>query len=326
MVGTAVANDMLISELLSPRADRAHVSPLLGASAILQLAVAVASGPVWAAPRAGIETVRSWGYQLQQVDPASVAATPYDLVVIDYARDGTAERAFDAAQVAQMQRKPDGQRRIVLAYLSIGEAEDYRFYWHRDWSNDPPAWLGAENPDWPGNYTVRYWDDAWQALILGGPDSYLAAILAAGFDGVYLDRIDAFEVAVPDMPRARRLQLMADFVGRIAQTGRQQHPGFLVVGQNGEELLDNAFYASTIDAVAKEDLFFGLAADGVLNSKSELRASLRPLQGFQASGKPLLLIEYLETPQAIEQAREQAVALGAPLFIGDRELDDVRSR
>ena len=59
-----------------------------------------------------------------------------------------------------MQRKPDGGARIVLAYLSIGEAEDYRSYWQRDWSVSPPAWLGAENPDWPGNYAVNYWDEA----------------------------------------------------------------------------------------------------------------------------------------------------------------------
>ena len=55
-------------------------------------------------------------------------------------------------------------------------------------------WLvDAENPDWAGNYKVRYWEQGWQDLILSGPESYLNRITAAGFDGVYLDLIDAFE-------------------------------------------------------------------------------------------------------------------------------------
>lgn len=318
---------MLISELLNSRSDRLHASPLLGASLMVQMALAVAAMPVFAAPpRANLSGVQSWGYQLQQLDPDLVADAPYDLVVVDYSRDGSAARAFSRAEVAQMQRKPDGGARIVLAYLSIGEAEDYRFYWQRSWVSTPPPWLGAENPDWPGNYAVRYWDQQWQGLILGSPGAYLDAILAAGFDGVYLDRVDAFDIAVPGVPRPERLALMSAFVSAIATYARQHRPGFIVVGQNGEELLADPDYAETIDAVGKEDLFFGLAGDGTLNSKAELRASLTPLQRFQASGKPVFVVEYLDTPQAKALAQQQAAALGAPLFIASRELDDVRSR
>ena len=85
-------------------------------------------------------------------------------------------------------------------------------------------------------------------------------------------------------------------------------------------------YAAAVDGVGKEDLFFGLDGDGALNSKGELRASLTPLQRFLASGKPVFLIEYLETPEAKALAHKNAEALGVPLFIGSRELDDVRSR
>ena len=53
--------------------------------------------------------------------------------------------------------------------------------------------MEQENPDWAGNYKVRYWDPEWQTIISGAPDSYLGKIQAAGFDGVYLDIIDAFE-------------------------------------------------------------------------------------------------------------------------------------
>ena len=81
----------------------------------------------------------------------------------------------------------------MIAYLSIGEAEDYRYYWQPEWKENPPAWLLDENPNWPGNHKVYYWDPEWQAIIYGNHSSYLAKILAAGFDGVYLDLIDAYE-------------------------------------------------------------------------------------------------------------------------------------
>ena len=316
---------MLISELFSSRSERLHAAPLFGASVVL--ALAVGGVPAAAAPvRPNLSEVQSWGYQLQQVDRDLVAASPYDLMVIDYAQDDLTKPVFNRADLATMQRKPDGTRRIVLAYLSIGEAEDYRPYWQRSWSSTPPGWLGSENPDWPGNYAVRYWDPAWQSLIMGSPGSYLDEIIAAGFDGVYLDRVDAFDVPESSVARDERMQLMAQFVSEIAAYARQRVPGFIIVGQNAEELLDDPTYAATIDGVGKEDLFFGLDGDGTLNSKSELRASLTPLQRFQATGKPIFVVEYLQSPQSMAQARENAAALGVPLFIGDRELDDVRSR
>jgi len=319
---------MPISDIFMAGLERLHASaPLLGASVLLPLALAALGGAALAAPaRLSLADVESWGYQLQQVERDAVATSPYDLMVIDYSRNGSAELAFSRADVAAMQRKPDGGARLVLAYLSIGEAEDYRSYWQRGWQVSPPAWLGAENPDWPGNYAVQYWDPQWQRLIMGTPEAYLDRIVAAGFDGVYLDRIDAFDGGGTRPTRSRRMQLMAHFVAAIAAYARALRPGFIVVAQNAEELLDSPAYAATLDAVAKEDLFFGLDGDGVPNAKSALRASLGPLQRFQASGKPVFLVEYLDSPESEAAARKNAAAMGAPLFIGSRELDDVQSR
>lgn len=122
---------------------------------------------------------------------AAVAATDYDVVLVDvfYDRD----EALTAADVAALGTKANGGRRLVIAYFSIGEAEDYRYYWQPAWDGDPPAFLAAENEDWPGNYKVRYWDLQWQAVLFGSPEAYLDRIVAAGFDGVYLDIIDAYE-------------------------------------------------------------------------------------------------------------------------------------
>ena len=122
---------------------------------------------------------------------AAVAATDYDLVLIDAFFDG--DEMLTTQDVALLGTKADGGRRLVIAYFSIGEAEDYRYYWRDAWEDDAPTWLAAQNKDWKGNFKVRYWDPAWQAVLFGSDDAYLDRILAAGFDGAYLDIIDAFE-------------------------------------------------------------------------------------------------------------------------------------
>ena len=116
--------------------------------------------------------------------------TRYDLFIIDafYGAEMLTEK-----DVETLQTKPGGGRRLVLAYLSIGEAEDYRHYWREAWEEAPPPFVAEENPDWPGNYKVRYWHQAWKALLFGSRESYLDRILHIGFDGVYLDIIDAYE-------------------------------------------------------------------------------------------------------------------------------------
>jgi cysteinyl-tRNA synthetase len=120
----------------------------------------------------------------------AVDATAYDCLLVDaYFEDAV----LSPAQVAALQTKPGGARRLVIAYMSIGEAEDYRAYWQAGWRPGAPDWIEAENEDFPGNFKVQYWRAEWQALLLDGPGAYLSRITEAGFDGVYLDLIDAFE-------------------------------------------------------------------------------------------------------------------------------------
>ena len=120
----------------------------------------------------------------------AIAATNYDLVIIDLFFN---EEALTAADLAKIRVKQNGAARLAIAYMSIGEAEDYRYYWQANWTQQPPSWLGAENPEWEGNFKVAYWDPGWQAIIRGKSGSYTAIIIDAGFDGVYLDLIDAYE-------------------------------------------------------------------------------------------------------------------------------------
>ncbi|HUY00559.1 MAG TPA: endo alpha-1,4 polygalactosaminidase, partial [Candidatus Deferrimicrobium sp.] len=120
----------------------------------------------------------------------AIRATNYDLVLIDLFYE---EEQLNQTEVASLKVKANGGARLVIAYMSIGEAEDYRYYWQSAWTTNPPSWVEEENPDWPGNYKVRYWDPDWQSIIYGNNESYVKKILDVGFNGVYLDIIDAFE-------------------------------------------------------------------------------------------------------------------------------------
>jgi cysteinyl-tRNA synthetase, unknown class len=122
---------------------------------------------------------------------AAVTSTNYDLLIMDlYFSDGN---PFTYAEISQLKNKANGGKRLVISYMSIGEAEDYRYYWQSSWSSNKPSWLDKENPNWTGNYKVKYWEKDWQNIIYGNDSSYLKKILDANFDGVYLDIIDAFE-------------------------------------------------------------------------------------------------------------------------------------
>lgn len=121
---------------------------------------------------------------------AELSATNYDVLIIDAFFN---DIALTNSQVTQLKTKADGGTRKVIAYMSIGEAEDYRFYWQANWAIGNPSFIKKVNPSWPGNYKVAYWDKEWKSVIYGTTDSYLDLLIASGFDGTYLDIIDAFE-------------------------------------------------------------------------------------------------------------------------------------
>lgn len=288
-------------------------------------------------PRRGpsLGDVVGWGYQLQRVDPASIPDS-VDLLVTDYSRDGSGLGALSAADVELLRQRPDGRPRIVLAYLSIGEAEAYRSYWRRHWRVSPPAWLGPENKDWKGNFAVRYWEPDWQRLILDpapslvtrvlsywlpgySPAPYLDRIVAAGFDGVFLDKVDGYEDWATERPQAAAE--MMRFVSSIADHARMRRPGFLVVQQNAEELLSDAQYAEKIDAIAKEDLFFGISGDEKANETDDVEAARALLASFAAAGKPVFVVEYVNDPEVRRNLAIQSEIAGYKLLFAVRELN-----
>jgi cysteinyl-tRNA synthetase len=274
--------------------------------------------------------IASFVYQLQNINISDISDSESDLVVIDYSRDGSDATAFDEDEVATMKQKPDGGDRQVIAYMSIGEAETYRYYWDKTWDvnrdglpdKDDPSWLDRENPDFEGNYKVHYWDSQWQSIITG----YLDKIIGAGFDGVYLDIVDGYEYY--EDSRATAPQEMIDFVGLLSSHAKAENPDFLVIPQNAEGLLEYPEYLEVIDGIGKEDLFYGLEGDGIANDSEEIDFSKSLLDLALNGGKFVLTIEYINpdsSPTAqenlIRKTEQKSEAAGFIPYIAGRDLD-----
>ena len=333
--------------------------PPASRSLFLGLCWLLAAGPASAEPLAGtaalapsLYAVNDWLYVLQPgaVGLAAIAASSFDAVVLDYSLDGGAAGEMTAAQVSSL--KASGK--VVLAYLSIGEAEDYRWYWNPAWNDQPapdpnaPSWLGPFNPLFPNNYKVRYWDAGWQAILFGTPagpnKSYLDRIVDQGFDGIYLDIIDAFTYWDEEgvRPRAQSRLDMMNLVTALANYARvnRGRPSFLVFPQNGIDVvrdgadqLDAAgsSFLATIDGVGIEDLFWNETSPQV---PADTTYRLGILDQFQAAGNLVVLVDYVWDAAApggaanISRTNDfetRALARGYIPYAGviDRGLDEI---
>lgn len=239
-----------------------------------------------------LSQVQSWGYWLQRPNIEFICKSPYDLIVIDYSFDGTDARAFTANHLDQLHHA----NKHVLCYFSIGEAESYRFYWKHDWKNGNPSFLDKENEDWSGNFKVKYWDDQWWKLALR---PYLNRILSAGFDGIYLDIIDAYYYwSQREYPVKKCANQMADLVYRIrSYVKKQGKSNFTICPQNALGIVWDASasakekYLKAIDAVGVESLFFNYWSD------EDKKYRLACLQQFHQAHKRIFNVEYIKEKQ-----------------------------
>lgn len=283
-----------------------------------------------------LDQVDDWTYQLQGYPNSlnELQQSHFDLVVIDYSMDGSASTEWTHQQIKALKTSGPCGDRIVLAYISIGEAENYRFYWNPDWvdgSGTPipgiaPDWLGPQNPDWPGNYKTRFWMSGWQSILFGTPSgpekSMLDRIIDQGFDGIYMDIIDAFEYWGPseiggtDENRNAGKE-MIDLVIKMADYAHitRQCDAFYLFPQNGSYIIDPDVYPdaanptseaayqmtryfAVIDGIGAEDTFF-IGPSPENNPYQPDTWTIALLNQFRDAGKIVLSIEYVTQPTLI---------------------------
>lgn len=81
-------------------------------------------------PPSNMSEVRSWAYQLQGISISEIQNNrTFDFIVMDYSSDGTEAGEWAAHEIAAIEESG----KMPVAYISIGEAENYRFYWDPAW-------------------------------------------------------------------------------------------------------------------------------------------------------------------------------------------------
>lgn len=122
------------------------------------------------------------------------------------------------------------RKRLLIAYLSCGEAENYRTYWNK--IKDEP-WIIGENPNWPGNFYVDISHPQWQNIIL---NEVIPKIINQGFRGLMLDTLDTasyLEDVFPDKYKGRK-QVMVEMIKKI----HTRYPQLYLISNNGFSILE----------------------------------------------------------------------------------------
>jgi cysteinyl-tRNA synthetase, unknown class len=252
--------------------------------------------------------VAGWAFSVTNNSIDQLLQNDSKFLVIDYSKDGTEAQRYSTGDLAALHQKG----KEAISYFSIGEAEDYRYYYNPDWKTNPPSWLGKDNPDWPGNTKVQYWDPDWQKLMF----NYLDKIIDSGFDGVYLDIVDCFEYwSDPNngeglvLDKADAAYRMIDFVGKLTEYARVQKgkPDFYVIPQNGEELLKydkDGSFLRTISGVGVESLYFDQTS---AQSSESINYRSADLNKVTAAGKPVLVIDYINDGSGYQGDNKQRI-------------------
>jgi len=298
-----------------------------------------------------LQAVSTWGYQIQGLERAgavnALAASSYQMLVLEPTRTVLGEESFDTAgMVRRLKTLPGGGRRLVIAYVDIGEAEDYRTYWQASWrpptasqEGDPDFLVTVDPGGWSGDYPVAYWDQRWKSIMYAAAGSVLSQVLDDGFDGIYMDWIEAYEddavVARAERDGVNPATEMIKFIRELRQAARARDPQFLVIAQNAPELATgHADYLQVIDAIAEEDVHFSGEADTEWGDpeSGDIRTPDGPgewtrqwlygrLNVYKNAGLPVFTVDYCLNQANIQESYRLSRQHGYVPFVSRTPLD-----
>jgi cysteinyl-tRNA synthetase len=282
-----------------------------------------------------LNEIQFWAYQIQGLSENGavdlLVNSRYDLLVVEPTRTdwSSDDKLFDTrAMVDRIKSSTahDGiHRKLIVAYIDIGEAEDWRWYWtwSQEWEpGDPrpvdwPDFILTHDPDgWEGNYPVAYWNLHWKDIIIygnnqnsspyGDYNSVIDETIRDGFDGIYLDWVEGFEneAVIQAANRAGKdpRTEMISFIREMKDYAEQRQPGFIIIQQNGSALVQgHAELLEIVHGIAQEGIWYeGDATDNWndpdgydWNVPADWRAEyFNNLAQYQSAGLPVFDCEY----------------------------------
>jgi len=287
-------------------------------------------------PTAQIKSVKNFMYQIEGLtDPAAVdklAGSGYDMVIVAPTFDVKGNEKFHASSMVKAlhDAKPG---RLVIATLNIGQAENFRTYWTATWHGEnsagpavPGYLLGADPNSGADTFLVRFWRPRWQNIFLG-PRGLIHRIMGAGFDGVCVQGLDAYDNDPIDVAADREKidpsKSMLDFVTAVRTHVRQAKSDGIVLALNASDFLDDQpGFAKAIDGLVAEDTWFSgsddakwddpTAGDQPNNDSDEDSTTglIRQYHKFLDAGVPVFTIDYCVKPQNADRVYRESAREG----------------
>lgn len=146
----------------------------------------------------------------------SRAFVPYELVVLDNENHTLVPPLVDKGKT-------------VLAYLSLGEIEQYRSWFS---SVKAEGLLLSENKNWPGSFLIDLRDVRWTSRVI---ENLIPAMLRRGFHGVFLDTLD--NAAALERQNPKKYKGMTDAAVKLVLTIRRHYPEIKIMMNRGYEIL-----------------------------------------------------------------------------------------
>ena len=226
----------------------------------------------------------------------------FDLVVLD-------GESATAGKVAAIKRASGG---LVLAYLDVGTIESYR------------GWYNAAKP-----YRLDYWGDwgewyanvnaaGFRSLMLG---RVAPAMLAKGFDGLFLDNTDMTETHAAQKPGMRAL------VNGLSRLVRSR--GKLLMAQNGAGV--NWPLRRFYDGINFEDVSFSYDFDRhayFRRGAGAVARAQRIIRRYLGAGLKVTVTDYVAArkPSQARIAVRNACSAGALPYVSDIYLRRIPAR
>lgn len=231
----------------------------------------------------------SWAYYLKDPVLLAIETAPFSLFVIDVENENT---VFTKEQISKLQKT-----KKVFAYLSLGDAEDYRSYWKPLWNQKKPKWLGNEHPLWKGNFSVQ---DLLNKEWLEITKQQLDNVISVGYDGIVISGL-----GLPDSNK---------FLTKIQEYLKSKKSSLKVYVQ------DYIYVDSKlIDGVVKQGLIYNI--DG--SSSKATQQELKELLKYKNEKKEILVVEYV-TGEKWEQAKKIIQKYEFSGYSGPLELNVIR--
>ncbi len=184
---------------------------------------------------------------------------------------------------------PQNTRTLYIGYVSLGEAEKFRWYWPEIEGRDYILW---ENENWKDDFLIDIRSEEWQDFLI---KRIIPKIINKGYEGLFFDTIDTpiFLEEKDKEKFAGSIAAMAGLIRRIRET----FPELVLVSNNGIRAVEAI--GPFIDIFVLESLYttydFSSKAYGRADSSwRDLRLDWLSIHEGVTAGKPILVIDYMK--------------------------------